>query len=502
MSRLSLLNSLTTRDVLQGFIFTGVYENIIDVAEINFSVQGNQAVPSSGISLTIEFSNDKVNISDTHSFVIDTEYFSHKLPCKYSHFRLILSAETDVINLNLTTIFKSMQMYNPVQSVVVVEAVDVVISDPIVVVNGQTNTTNSSTTPLLNGETFTGAWVGTLEASQIDLSLETDAQCLLQVQFSVDAIITGITKQVTLDAIAVPYLFNYEPLMNYYRVLLTSQGDMTYLRLNATLRNIVPYKPVQDISGSVQVTNFPETQIVSGTVAVTGAYQEIQPVSGTVAVTGAYQEIQPVSGTVAVTGAYQEIQPVSGTVAVTGAYQEIQPVSGSISLLPATDPNSTIGTVRLNDAYGSPLVTTAGNLMIGINNIYTTNALHTIIDSIDSALTFQCQERPTTESSFTTSVGTAGLSITLVPTTLRNFSFNTTSAVIIYIMLYDTGVAPVQADTPKFVFPIMNANNVVFNSFDHRFVNGLGVRAVTSYASGGTGAPVANTVFINMTLSS
>ena len=454
MSRLSLLNSLTTRDVLQGFIFTGVYENIIDVAEINFSVQGNQAVPSSGISLTIEFSNDKVNISDTHSFVIDTEYFSHKLPCKYSHFRLILSAETDVINLNLTTIFKSMQMYNPVQSVVVVEAVDVVISDPIVVVNGQTNTTNSSTTPLLNGETFTGAWVGTLEASQIDLSLETDAQCLLQVQFSVDAIITGITKQVTLDAIAVPYLFNYEPLMNYYRVLLTSQGDMTYLRLNATLRNIVPYKPVQDISGSVQVTNFPETQIVSGTVAVTGAYQEIQP------------------------------------------------VSGSISLLPATDPNSTIGTVRLNDAYGSPLVTTAGNLMIGINNIYTTNALHTIIDSIDSALTFQCQERPTTESSFTTSVGTAGLSITLVPTTLRNFSFNTTSAVIIYIMLYDTGVAPVQADTPKFVFPIMNANNVVFNSFDHRFVNGLGVRAVTSYASGGTGAPVANTVFINMTLSS
>ena len=177
------------------------------------------------------------------------------------------------------------------------------------------------------------------------------------------------------------------------------------------------------------------------------------------------------------------------------------PVSGSISLLPAADPNSTIGTVRLNDAYGSPLVTTAGNLMIGINNIYTTNALHTIIDSIDTAVTFQCQERPTTESYFTTSVGTGGLAITFSPKTLRNFSFNTTSAVIVYVMLYDTGLVPIITDTPIFVFPIMNANNVIFNSFDHKFVNGLGLRAVTTYAGGGTGNPTANTVFINMTLS-
>jgi len=57
------------------------------------------------------------------------------------------------------------------------------------------------------------------------------------------------------------------------------------------------------------------------------------------------------------------------------------PVSGSVSLLPAADPTLTIGTVRMNDAYGSPLVTTAGNLMVGINNIYTANPLHTIVDS-------------------------------------------------------------------------------------------------------------------------
>ena len=69
-------------------------------------------------------------------------------------------------------------------------------------------------------------------------------------------------------------------------------------------------------------------------------------------------------------------------------------------------------------------------------------------------------------------------------------------------MLYDTGLVPVITDTPKFVFPIMNSNNVIFNSFDHHFVHGLGIRVVTSYAGGGTGNPVANSVFVNMTLSS
>lgn len=57
------------------------------------------------------------------------------------------------------------------------------------------------------------------------------------------------------------------------------------------------------------------------------------------------------------------------------------PVSGSVSLLPAADPTLTIGTTRMNDGYGNSLVTTAGNLMVGINNIYTANPLHTIVDS-------------------------------------------------------------------------------------------------------------------------
>lgn len=79
------------------------------------------------------------------------------------------------------------------------------------------------------------------------------------------------------------------------------------------------------ISGSVSVSSVPVT-------AVTGTFwQAIQPISGTVAVTGAYQATQPVSiasmPTTEVTGSfYQATQPVSGTF-----WQGTQPVSGPVT---------------------------------------------------------------------------------------------------------------------------------------------------------------------------
>jgi hypothetical protein len=51
-----------------------------------------------------------------------------------------------------------------------------------------------------------------------------------------------------------------------------------------------------------------------------------------------------------------------------------QVVSGTVSL---TNPT----TVRVRDSNGDPLLTTSGNLMVGIGNIYTANPLHTIVDS-------------------------------------------------------------------------------------------------------------------------
>ena len=189
-----------------------------------------------------------------------------------------------------------------------------------------------------------------------------------------------------------------------------------------------------------------------------------------------------IANDVAVTGTFwQATQPVSiaADVPVTGTfYQVTQPVSIAADVpvtgtfYPATQPVSIATTIDTN------------------------------IADIDTDVTFQCQERATTESFFTTGVSSMGISASgLTGTTLRNFSFNTTSAVLVYIMLYDTGLFPVAGDTPKFVFPIQNSNNVIFNNFDHRFVDGLGIRAVTTYAAGGSGNPAANSVFINMTMS-
>lgn len=161
------------------------------------------------------------------------------------------------------------------------------------------------------------------------------------------------------------------------------------------------------------------------------------------------------------------------------------------------------------------------NFLVGISNIYTANPIHTIIDSgsvnskitesikldtniktIDAAATFQMQERATTESYFTTVVGTGGLAITLSPKTLRNFSINTTNAFTVYVCLYDTGLVPVSTDTPILVFPITSANNIVFNSFNHHFLHGIGIRALLSYPESSINwNPSPYTVFVNMTLS-
>jgi hypothetical protein len=123
------------------------------------------------------------------------------------------------------------------------------------------------------------------------------------------------------------------------------------------------------VSGTVDVSNFPSTQAVTGTF-----WQATQPVSGTF-----WQATQPVSGSVsvsnfpasqAVTGTFwQATQPVSlastaitGTVAVTGAFfQATQPVSGTVAVsnFPATPFTFT--------NYGSPAVEAA--------NVYVVNPL-------------------------------------------------------------------------------------------------------------------------------
>ena len=86
------------------------------------------------------------------------------------------------------------------------------------------------------------------------------------------------------------------------------------------------------------------------------------------------------------------VQAVSGTVSVdnfpsypssieVSNFPSTQSISGSVSLLASADPTIELGKVRITDSYGAGISATAGNVMVGINNIYTVNPLHTIVDS-------------------------------------------------------------------------------------------------------------------------
>lgn len=82
-------------------------------------------------------------------------------------------------------------------------------------------------------------------------------------------------------------------------------------------------------SSAVTVSNFPDTQKVSGTVGISGTV----PVSGTF-----WPTTQPVSGSVSVSN-FPATQPISGSV--------------TVSNFPATQPVSIAQSVNVNDANGS-----------------------------------------------------------------------------------------------------------------------------------------------------
>ncbi len=173
---------------------------------------------------------------------------------------------------------------------------------------------------------------------------------------------------------------------NYYAVINMNVPDVDFTvsgtvtnQTNVIFLNFVPSfamqtaLAVQPISGTVAasqsgawtvgVNNFPSTQAVSGTVAVSN-FPATQPVSGTVAATqsGAwtvgvnnFPTTQAVSGTVAVSN-FPATQPVSGTVAATqsGAW------TVGVNNFPATQPVSIAATVSDNIAQYGGVATSLG----------------------------------------------------------------------------------------------------------------------------------------------
>jgi hypothetical protein len=156
-------------------------------------------------------------------------------------------------------------------------------------------------------------------------------------------------------------------------------------------------------------------------------------------------------------------------------------VSGSVSL---ESGNNVIGSVKIKDTNGDPIVTTAGNLMVGIGNIYTANPLHTIVDSGSVSVS----SMPTTVSYRTTSAGNTGLVIkgsAGIVARIYISNYDTTNSAFLFVRLYDKATAPTDADTPLCCFDLPHRGNsgsdsrTMLDLDNLAFTNGLGIRATT-----------------------
>ena len=92
---------------------------------------------------------------------------------------------------------------------------------------------NSTTTPLANGESFTGAWEDAELFHDVMVALSTDQDCTYSVQFSPDGINqdSTLTRYYRTNQINVPHRFTMT--RRYCRIVVTNNSgtDQTYLRL-------------------------------------------------------------------------------------------------------------------------------------------------------------------------------------------------------------------------------------------------------------------------------
>tara|TARA_R110000868_G_scaffold88050_2_gene245671 strand:+ start:3805 stop:4959 length:1155 start_codon:yes stop_codon:yes gene_type:complete len=155
-------------------------------------------------------------------------------------------------------------------------------------------------------------------------------------------------------------------------------------------------------------------------------------------------------------------------------------ITGTVSLGAGTE---SVGTVRMRDAYGDPILTTAGNLMVGISNIYTANPLHTIIDS--GSVTFT--EASASVVSLSTITNTHQ-DIKNAPGTLKSILItydNAIAGIIAYVKLYDN-LTPTGTSVPKIVLPVVSGTTIQFDCHSLAFATGITIRNVDSFGSGGT----------------
>lgn len=122
-------------------------------------------------------------------------------------------------------------------------------------------------------------------------------------------------------SVAVTILDGYVTLSGSTVISVSNFPDTQAVSGTVAVSNFPAFPATQAVSGTVAVNNFPATQPVSGTF-----WQATQPISGSVTLLGT----SVVSGTVAVSN-FPGTQVVSGTVSVSD-FPAIQPVSGTVAV--------------------------------------------------------------------------------------------------------------------------------------------------------------------------
>lgn len=141
---------------------------------------------------------------------------------------------------------------------------------------GSINQNNSTTFPLDAGDAFTGIYSSTTDFSEICISVETDSQFQLIINFSSDGVNLGYSKTITeatpsLDA----FIYTIQPYMRYFYVVLDNidTNDQTYLRLSTIQKTIEVYKEA-GVSSNVAITsplNLDGSVFVGGNLALSGS---------------------------------------------------------------------------------------------------------------------------------------------------------------------------------------------------------------------------------------
>lgn len=200
-------------------------------------------------------------------------------------------------------------------------------------------------------------------------------------------------------------------------------------------------------------------------------------------------------------GECYDVEYTDAVSATISNFPATQAVSGTVSL---SDPTS----VRIRDAYGDAITTTAGNLMVGINNIYTANPLHTILDSgtvglSTSANTIKIDQTsistngvrtiaPDTFSARVTTAGTTPVEVNEGGHLLSFLAVNTSAVADAYVKLYDSVSAPNSAiDTPLLIAYVSRdaaarLPTLQVSTSNLKITNKLWVRAVTGSADNNT----------------